>query len=247
MMSLFPSYQSEPVVNLSFKIPDTEIIAQIRKGDTEAFETIMRRYNQHLYRIARSILRDEHEAMDVIQETYIKAYYQLHQFKGPDGFVHWLSRITKNEALIRVRKSSRIKYILDDPLYFHPEIESQSQQPLAEIADQELQELLEDAIDTLPLDSRCVFVMRAIQQLSTRETALSLDLTEQVVKTRLHRAKRTIRKIFEGHIETAGLSIYEFAGKRCDFIIQSVFSKLLSQPQNIIFKRKSNQFELLIY
>lgn len=222
----FPSNSTEKQESTA---SDRDVITRIRAGDTEAFEIIIRRYNQRLYRIARSIVRDDHEAMDVIQDTYIKAYDQLHTFRGPDSFVHWLSRITTNEALMRIRKCSRIKYILDDPMYTSPEIESHKQQPLNEVAGQQLHKLLEEAIDTLPVDSRSVFVMRAIQQLSTRETALSLDLTEPVVKTRLHRAKRMIRKIFEAHLERAGLNVHEFAGERCDFVVQSVLNRLLSR------------------
>jgi RNA polymerase sigma-70 factor (ECF subfamily) len=201
-------------------------IKKVRAGDIKAFEHIMRRYNQRLYRIARSILKDEHEAMDVVQEAYIKAYYELHQFKGPDGFASWISRITRNEALMRIRKSQRIDYILDDPMNKQPEPESNSQPPLDSVASQQLRKLLEEAIDTLPLENRCVYVMRAIQQLSTRETASSLELTEQAVKTRFMRAKNELRKVFESHIEKAGLEVHEFAGDRCDFIVNSVLDKL---------------------
>ncbi|MEE9355922.1 MAG: RNA polymerase sigma factor [Methylococcaceae bacterium] len=229
-MNLLHAFQSDPIEKQTDTVSDSDVIARIQKGDTDAFEIIMRRYNQRLYRIARSIVRDEHEAMDVIQDTYIKAYDQLHKFRGPEGFVHWLSRITTNEALMRLRKRSRIKYILDDPMYTPPEIESYEQQPLSKVADQQLHKLLEEAIDTLPMDSRSVFVMRTIQKLSTRETALSLGLTEQAVKTRLHRAKRIIRKIFEKHIERAGLNVHEFAGERCDFVVQAVLNKLFIRP-----------------
>lgn len=191
----------------------------------------MRRYNQRLYRIARSILREDHEAMDVVQEAYIKAYYELHQFKGPDGFASWISRITRNEALMRIRKSQRIDYILDDPMNKQPEPASSDQPPLDTLANQQLRKLLEAAIDTLPLENRCVYVMRAIQQLSTRETALSLELTEQAVKTRFMRAKNELRKVFESHIEKAGLEVHEFAGERCDFIVSSVLDKLKALEQ----------------
>jgi RNA polymerase sigma-70 factor (ECF subfamily) len=229
-MNLLHSLQSNPLKKPAIPASDSDVIARIQKGDTDAFEIIMRRYNQRLYRIARSIVRDDHEAMDVLQDTYIKAYDQLHSFRGPDGFVHWLSRITTNEALMRIRKHSRIKYILDDPMYSLPEAESYEQQPLSEVAEQQLHKLLENAIDTLPVDNRSVFVMRTIQKLSTRETALSLGLTEQVVKTRLHRSKRIIRKIFEGHIQRAGLNIHEFAGERCDFVVQAVLNRLFIRP-----------------
>jgi len=229
-MNLIHAFQSDPIEKQTNTVSDSDVIARIQKGDTDAFEIIMRRYNQRIYRIARSIVRDEHEAMDVIQDTYIKAYDQLHKFRGPEGFVHWLSRITTNEALMRLRKHSRIKYILDDPMYTTPEIESDEQQPLSKVADQQLHKLLEEAIDTLPVESRSVFVMRTIQKLSTRETALSLGLTEQAVKTRLHRAKRMIRKIFEKHIERAELNVHEFAGERCDFVVQAVLNKIFIRP-----------------
>ncbi len=229
-MNLLYSLRSNPLKKPAIPVSDTDVIARIQKGDTDAFEIIMRRYNQRLYRIARSIVRDDHEAMDVLQDTYIKAYDQLHKFRGPDGFVHWLSRITTNEALMHIRKHSRIKYILDDPMYTLPGIESNEKQPLSEVANQQLHKLLENAIDTLPVDSRSVFVMRTIQKLSTRETALSLGLTEQTVKTRLHRAKRMIRKIFEEHLESAGLNIHEFAGDRCDFVVLAVLNRLFIRP-----------------
>jgi RNA polymerase sigma-70 factor (ECF subfamily) len=229
-MNLLHSFHSNPLEKQTKTVSDSDVIARIQKGDTDALEIIMRRYNQRLYRIARSIVRDDHEAMDVLQDTYIKAYDHLHKFRGPNGFIHWLSRITTNEALMRIRKHSRIKYILDDPMYMIPEIESFEQQPLSEVADQQLHKLLEDAIDTLSVNMRSVFVMRAVQQLSTRETALSLNLTEQTVKTRFYRAKRMIRKIFEEHIEKAGLSIHEFAGDRCDFVVLAVLNRLCIRP-----------------
>ncbi len=185
----------------------------------------MRRFNQRLYRIARSILHDEHEALDVVQETYIKAYYQLQQFKGPDGFASWLSRIATNEAIMRNRKSSRISYTLDDAE--NPQqLESPDPQPLDQLAAQQLRKLMESAIDKLPVDYRSVYVMRAVQGLSTRETATSLGHSEDVVKTRYLRAKRNLHKVFEGHMQRAGLDVYEFAGHRCDAIVQTVLERL---------------------
>jgi len=205
---------------------DSELVARIKAGELEFFETIMRRHNQRLYRIARSILGEEDEAMDVVQETYITAYYQLHQFKGPSGFPSWLSRIASNEAMMRIRKSKRIHYILDDDKHELNEIKSLEPQPMDALATQQLRQLIEEAIDLLPTDCRSVYVMRAIQQLSTAETARSLDVSNDVVKTRYLRAKRSLKTIFEGHIEKAGLSSYEFAGHRCDTIVKTVMDKL---------------------
>ena len=213
--------------NTSMKT-DIEIIKRVLDGDSAAFEIIMRRHNQRLYRVARSILKDEHEALDAVQEAYVKAYYKLDKFIGPDGFASWLSRIVSNEALMRLRQSQRIKYTLDDPMnhdYDEPVFETQ---PIDSLAAEQLRQLLEKAIDQLPVGNRCVYMMRAVQQLSTRETARSLDVSEEVVKTRYLRAKRLLQKIFEEHIEETGLSLHEFAGNRCDAIVMNVMERLKS-------------------
>jgi len=205
---------------------DNALVTKAKAGDIAAFELIMRRHNQRLYRLARSILQEQDEAMDVVQESYIKAYYQLHQFKGPDGFASWLSRIVNNEALMRLRKSQRIFYILDEPGYESDNMKSNDLQPMDFIAAQQHKKLLEDAIDSLPMKYRCVYMMRAIQELSTQETARSLDVSENVVKTRFLRAKRTLRNQFEGYLEQTGLTAHEFAGHLCDSVVLKVLIKL---------------------
>ena len=208
---------------------DTELVNQVLVGRIEAFELIMRRHNQRLYRIARSILREEQEALDVVQDTYIKAYYNIGQFKGPEGFGSWLSRIASNEAMMKFRKSKRIEYTLDDPNYNQQENESHVLLPLDELANKQLRKLLEDAIDKLPRQYRSVYVMRAIQQLSTFETATSLDVTEDVVKQRYLRAKRALQKVFEIHLAKAELEVFEFAGSRCDSIVHGVLDQLANK------------------
>lgn len=205
---------------------DIDIVKRVLDGNADAFESIMRRYNQRLYRIARSILKDEHEAMDAVQDAYVKVYYQLNTFKGPDGFASWLSRIVSNEALMRLRKSHRLDYTLDDPMHNDNDVPVFDVQPIDLIAAEQLRQLLEKAIDQLPVGNRCVYMMRAVQQLSTRETAQSLDVTEEVVKTRYLRAKRLLQNIFEEHIEKTGLSLHEFAGNRCDAIVLNVMDRL---------------------
>lgn len=205
---------------------DIDIIKCILGGNDDAFEIIMRRHNQRLYRIARSILKDEHEALDAVQDAYIKAYYQLDKFIGPNGFASWLSRIVSNEAFMRLRQSHRINYTLDDPMHNDYDEPVFDVQPIDTLAAEQLRHLLENAIDQLPVGNRCVYMMRAVQQLSTRETAQSLDVSEDVVKTRYLRAKRLLQKIFEEHIEKTGLLLHEFAGNRCDAIVLNVMGRL---------------------
>jgi RNA polymerase sigma-70 factor (ECF subfamily) len=206
--------------------PDSLLVAQLRAGDLGALEILMRRHNQLLFRIARSILREDHEAMDVVQETYVKAWYELRQFRGPGGFASWLSRIATNDAMMRVRKAKRMEYTIDDPDHEPVNLESSDPQPLEAIANQQLRKLLEEAIDKLPVNYRCVYVMRAVQQLSTAETALSLDITEDVVKTRFLRAKRSLQKMLASHLKSAELEVFEFAGHRCDAVVRGVLAKL---------------------
>jgi len=225
----------KPVNVLDNELSDIEIIQRVLAGTVDNFELIMRRYNQRLFRIARSIVKEDDEAMDVVQEAYVKAYYQLATFKGPDGFASWLSRIVSNESLMRLRKSNRISYTLDDPMNNFLEggyLEGANEdldpqiQPLQGLASEQLRGLLERAVDQLPTGHRTVYMMRAVQQLSTRETALSLDVTEDVVKTRFLRAKRQLQKIFAEHIEKTGLSLHEFAGHRCNSIVSNVLKIL---------------------
>lgn len=205
---------------------DNELVCQTRDGNDRAFEMIMRRHNQRLYRIARSILREDNEAMDVVQEAYVKAYYHLEQFKGPDGFISWLSRIVRNEAMMRIRKSKRIDYTLDDINSPDLDIESSDLEPLDHIANQQLRALLEEAIDRLDIEYRSVYMMRAIEQMNTAETAEVLELTEDVVKTRYLRAKRTLHKRLTTKLNESKLDVFEFAGENCNNIVQNVMLRI---------------------
>lgn len=204
---------------------EEQLIVAIKQGDEMAFEAIMRKYNQRLFRIARSILKDDDEAVDVVQDAYVTAYFKLDQYNGPSNFSSWISRIVSNEAMMRIRKSKRINYSIDSTDTSYDNMPSNEQQPLDHIASKQLRHLLEDAIDKLSVNYRCVYVMRAIQQLSTRETANSLDISEDLVKTRYSRAKKNLQKTFNQHIESTGLNVYEFLGERCDGIVATVLQR----------------------
>lgn len=128
--------------------------------------------------------------------------------------------------MMRIRKSSRIVYLSEDGESRLENTESSDQQPMDELAGKQLSKIIENAIDLLPIKYRSVYVMRAIQQLNTAETALSLDISEDAVKTQYSRAKRALRKSIENYLESAGLHVFEFAGHRCDSIIQNVLEKL---------------------
>lgn len=220
---------ADPIVaarNLSLR--DSEIIEEIKRGKPNAFEIIMRRYNQRLYRIARSILKNEAEAEDSVQDAYIKAYTLLDSFIGPQGFSAWLTKITVNEALMRLRKTKRIATygFIENLPESTDEIVSPMPNPERLAANHQFRQLLEKAIDALPDDFRTVFVLRAVEQLSTQETADYLDLKVATVKTRLHRAKKLLQQQLNTAIDKALFTTYQFAGNRCDHIVNRVLQKI---------------------
>ncbi|GAA3542585.1 RNA polymerase sigma factor [Zobellella aerophila] len=209
-----------------------QLAIRLREGDIKLFESLMRRYNQRLFRLARSIVTDDDEAEDILQASYIKAWLQREHFGEPYYFAGWLSRIVTREALMRLRARRRTG-LLDDTLEeimaSHVPAERQLASPEQEQANRQLCGLLEQAVDALPRPFRSVFVLRAVQQLSVSETALSLALPEATVKTRYHRARGLLREALMAEMERQGLKLYEFAGHRCERIVAAVLCRLKEQ------------------
>jgi RNA polymerase sigma-70 factor, ECF subfamily len=205
---------------------DDQIIAAVKAGELAFYELIMRRYNQRLYRVTRAILRDDGEAEDVIQETYVRAYQYLEQFSGAAPFSTWLTRIAVHEALRRLRLRNRNQQFeeLEQDEGVHMVERSPDPEQRASIA--ELGHLLETAVLDLPDQYRAVVMLRDIEELSTLETAAALDLTEQNVKVRLHRGHAMIRDwIFDRAGEKAKTA-FPFMGERCDRVVGCVYARL---------------------
>jgi RNA polymerase sigma-70 factor (ECF subfamily) len=206
----------------------------VRAGDAAAFELIMRRHNQRLFRLARSVLRNAAEAEDVVQETYVRAFAKLDDFKGPGGFPAWLARIAYNEALGRVRGAERVvslhDYVSDgdgDGDVRHIEtMTSPHPDPERLTGYGELRRLLEDAIDALPDDFRAVFVLRAVEGMSLAETAATLSIPPETVKTRLHRARLRLQEALGARFDALMPAAFEFAGARCDRIVAAVLARI---------------------
>lgn len=205
--------------------PDENAIEQVRKGCTSAFEIIMRRYNQRLYRIARSILKNNDAAEDAVQQAYISAYYKLDSYTHTGRFGAWLTRITINEALMLKRKSDNSNVEISSSID-NDKLSGTNSNPETVYENNELAFLIESAIEKLPDEFRYVFVLRAIQQLSIKETADCLDINETTVKTRLHRARNIMQTTLNQHIEQTGMHVFEFAGQRCDRIVSNVLKEL---------------------
>jgi RNA polymerase sigma-70 factor (ECF subfamily) len=212
---------------------DAELVQLVRGGDGHAFRIIMQRYNQRLYRVARGIVRDETEAEDVLQEAYVRAFAALGEFRGDSGLATWLTRIVMNEALGRVRRRRPTEglEILDRALQgetnliLFPGAEA-NPSPEAAAARAEVRRLLEYAIDDLPEPFRLVFVMRDVEEMSIEETARSLDIRPETVKTRLHRARRLLRKSLDASLSTVLKDTFPFQGARCARITDAVAARL---------------------
>lgn len=185
----------------------------------------MRRYNRRLFRTARSILKNNDAAQDAVQEAYISAFYKLDTYESRGNFAAWLTRITVNKALMMKRKpDNRVADKLDN--INDENLKASHANPADALANKELAALIEMAIDNLPDIFRCVFVLRAVQQLSVQETADSLQIPEATVKSRFHRARNLMQDNLNQHMEQVGLQAFEFAGQRCDQIVQTVLKRL---------------------
>ncbi len=208
--------------------PDLADVAAVLSGDSARFERIMRRHNQRLFRLARSVLRNSGEAEDALQEAYFNAFSKLHQFKGPAGFSGWLSRIVMNESLGRRRKHSPDRFVETEIETLSESVQSQ---PECQAAQDDVLQMIESAIDRLPLEFRLVFMLRGVEELSVSETATHLGIKEATVKTRYHRARKLMRSDLAERVENTVLGAFSFDGQRCDRIVNSVLRRVTKQQR----------------
>lgn len=206
---------------------DLDVIEQILRGDTALFELLMRRYNERVYRAARSILRDDHEAEDVMQQAYVNAFTHLRQFNGSSQFPTWLTRIAINEALARVRYQRRYQPFNDELSHAEPlMLTSPSENPERHAFTGELRSLLEWAIDALPDGMREVFMLRQVEGLSTAEVAECLDLSVDVVKTRLSRGRAALRALLMERTGATAPEAFRFYRPRCDRVVARFLAEI---------------------
>ena len=204
-------------------------------GDVALFEVLMRRYNQRLYRAARAITRDDAEAEDVLQETYVRAFSALAQFEGRAKWATWITRIAVNEALARVRRRGRfverdVADIMEDGSMDERGMSDTAPLPgpAQEAEVRELAAFVERAVDELPDSYRTVFVLREVEELSTAETAECLDVSEELVKVRLHRARTELRRMLDERFGAATREVFDFHASRCDRIVALVMARIAS-------------------
>lgn len=226
----------QPATTVDSGAPDTHLAARAGRGDTAAFEVLMRRHNRTLFRTARAILRDDAEAEDALQEAYLQAYRALPGFRAEARFSTWMVRIVANEALMRLRKETRRAQIVPmqsadatpglEDLSDNP-MDHQRPEPSAERA--EVRRLLESQIDALPDAYRTVFVLRAVEELPVEEVAAVLQIPAATVRTRFFRARSLLREALAQKIDLAYADAFAFAGERCDRIVAAVLARL-EQP-----------------
>jgi len=207
------------------QLTDEQVVERVLAGDTSLFEVIMRRYNQRLYRAARAITRSDSEAEDVLQDTYVRAFQHLRQYRGESAFGAWLTRIAVNEAIARLRASKKFEPFEDaEGEVVH--MSSQDRNPEQSAADSETRALLEQAVERLPDNYRVVYMLREVEELSTAETAEVLEASEENVKVRLHRARALLRKQLYATVGKNAREAFTFQAMRCDRVVRNVFARL---------------------
>lgn len=200
------------------QVTDQELVARVLAGEKGLFETIIRRYNQRLYRIGMSVLNSDTDAEDAMQNAYIKAYEHLAGFEHRAAFGTWLTRIMLNQCYEQKRKNRHIAAPLPSTDNF-----MHMDTPANDLVNKELGNVLERAVAQLPEKYRLVFVLREIEDLSVRDTSETLDIEESNVKVRLNRAKVMLRKSLAGYVKD---HVYGFHLSRCNRIVNNVMGKL---------------------
>ena len=212
-------------------LDDAALIELTRRRDEPAVRALTRRYNRRLFRLARSILRDDAEAEDVVQETWVRAFAALDGFRGESAFATWLTRIALNEALGRKRKQRPTvdwesygenrsqAEILQFP------VSAMTSDPERKMAQSEIRQVLERSIDELPEGFRSVFVARVVEGMDVEETATLFGLKPETVKTRLHRARTMLREALDRQLGPALTETFPFDGALCERVTDIVVER----------------------
>jgi RNA polymerase sigma-70 factor (ECF subfamily) len=215
------------------ELDEAQLIERARQNDCAAIRLIIKQQNRRLYRIARSIVRDDSEAEDALQEAYLRAFSNLDAFRGEARLGTWLARIVINEALTCLRRRRPAMDI--DLLAERPALSAQiisiphanpALDPETTMAQREIRALLERAIDKLPDAFRGVVVARLVEGMGVQETAELFGILPQTVKTRLHRGRALLRREMEKHFGPVLGDAFPFAGRRCDRLTENVLARL---------------------
>ena len=216
------------------------LVALAQTGDGRAFEAIMRRHNRLLFRTARSILCNDAESEDAVQEAYFKAWRALPGFRAEAKLSTWLVRIVMNEALGRLRRPGARVLPLAPGLEQDEELAEETQDPAAARAHDpehgalrgELRRIVEAQIDRLPEQFRTVFILRAVEEMNVEEVADALQVPAATVRTRFFRARALLRAALERELDFAIDEAFLFAGARCDRIVALVQFRIAAEDRH---------------
>ena len=193
---------------------EAALVARAQAGDQAAFTTLVDHYQRKIYRIGKNITQNNEDAEDVLQETFLKAYEHLGGFQGNSKFYTWIVRIAVNEALMKLRKRKGDRFVsLDEPIEtgeeeVKREIAVWDDNPEQRYSREEMQRILDEAVDDLKPDFRTVFVLRDIEELSTEETAEALGISVPAVKSRLLRARLALREKLTRQFKRKGEDVF---------------------------------------
>jgi RNA polymerase sigma-70 factor (ECF subfamily) len=183
---------------------DAELVSLTQGGDNRAFDELVRRYQDRVYRLCVKILRHDDDAAEALQDTFLSAYRGLPRFKSESTFSTWIYRIATNASLMKLRKRREGHVSYEQSQSGVPDAEplaipDWSRQPLEQVLDAETREVLGHEIDHLPANEREVFVLRDMMEQSNADVARELGLSIPAVKSRLHRARLHLRDRMNRH------------------------------------------------
>ncbi|WP_037154947.1 RNA polymerase sigma factor [Rhizobium freirei] len=237
-MAGIPTAASRHVPDMA-ALSDTDLVVHARTGDEMAIRILVQRHNRRLFRSARAIVRDDAEAEDIVQATYVHAFTHLNAFRDEAQLSTWLTRITLNEALGRVRRhrpnvgleeiDMTVEAGRGELLQFPTPLSGAD--PETEFSRGEARRLLERTVDGLPDEFRAIFVLRDVEGMSTEEAASYLGIKPATAKTRLHRARKMMRTAIEKQLVGAFTQLFPFDGARCVAMADRVIAQLrVAQP-----------------
>lgn len=197
-------------------IPDNELVKRAKRGNTQAFEELVKRYEQRIYNVTYRLLSNEEEAKDALQDTFIRAFRFIKKFKGDSSFYTWIYRIATNVCLTRLKQRKRkeqVTFSLDAPVQededLQREIPDDKHTPEILYQRRQMAKALQSAISELPTDYRSVVVLRDLQGLSNKEVSKALQLSIATVKSRLHRGRLFLRHRLSKYLESQNISVVE--------------------------------------
>lgn len=223
---------------------DEELVSAIRGGDVGLYEVLIRRHNRRLYRAIRSIVRSEADIEELMQSAYVSAFEHLDQYEGRASFATWLTRIAIHASYAHARRSAREAPIGIDADGLNSTCQCEEEpsamgkpeprtDPESAATGRELRAAIEASIDSLPEHYRCVFVLRTLEEMSVTETAESLGIEEQTVKTRFFRARALLQRALLDRVGHATRDAFEFHLSRCDRVVAGVLARLRAKKPSV--------------